>query len=53
MLTARCVFHGFLPVVRNNRIAALPADEFADRPHEVQGKAPLDNKAPSSDNSST
>src|SRR5262249_5475406 len=39
-------------VVRNNRIAALPADEFADRPHGVQGKAPLDNKAPSSDNSS-
>jgi len=39
-------------VVRNNRIAVPPADGFADRLHGVQGKAPLDNKAPSSDNSS-
>ena len=44
------------PVVRNNRIAAPPAGEaaggFADRLHGVQATAPLDNKAPSSDNSS-
>jgi hypothetical protein len=34
-----------------NRIAAPQAGEFADHPHGVQGKAPLDNKTPSSDNS--
>ena len=40
------------PAVPNNRIAAPPADGFADRLHGVLGKASLDNKAPSSDNSS-
>jgi hypothetical protein len=39
-------------VVRNNRIATLPADGLEDCLHGVQGTAPLDNKVPSSDNSS-
>jgi hypothetical protein len=40
-----------LVVVRNNRIAASQASELADCQPGVQGKAPLDNHAPSSDNS--
>ncbi len=39
------------PVVRNNESATPQVGGYADHPHGVQDKAPLDNKAPSSDNS--
>jgi hypothetical protein len=38
-------------VVRNNGSATPHAGGYADHPHGVQDKVPLDNKAPSSDNS--
>jgi hypothetical protein len=44
-------FHHEIAVVRNNRIAVPPAGGCVDRPYNMQDKAPLDNKAPSSDNS--